>query len=76
MADDSTELAFSDQEPRCNPPLDLITRPPTLHVPAHGFDDGKRRLDHVGAAQRPGYVGTDNTTDNDAMKALAAVLRG
>ena len=39
MADDSAKLALSDQEPRANPSLDLITRPPALHVPAHGFDD-------------------------------------
>ena len=45
MADDFAELALSDQEPGANPSLDLITCSPTLHVPAHGFDDGERGLD-------------------------------
>ena len=52
MADDSSELALSHQEPRANPPLDLITRLPALDVPANRLHDGKRGLDHVGAAER------------------------
>ena len=40
MPDDSPKLALGDQEPRADPSLDLIARPPALHFSAHGFDDG------------------------------------
>ena len=53
MPDDAAELALSDQEPRANPSFDLIARPPTFHVPAHGFDNRESGLDHIGATERP-----------------------
>ena len=51
MADHSSELPFGDQQAGANPALDLIAWLPAFHVAADRLDDGKRRLDHVGATQ-------------------------
>ncbi len=52
MADDFTELAFGDQQPGADPAFDVVAITPAFHVAADGFDNRKRALDDVGAAQR------------------------
>ena len=52
MADDFAELALGHQQSRTDPALDVIAIAPAFDVAADGLDDGKGRLDHIGAAQR------------------------
>lgn len=51
MADDFAELTLGHQQSRADPTLDVIAVAPAFDVSANGFDDGKGRLDHIGAAQ-------------------------
>src|SRR6266852_7140810 len=78
MPDDSAELALSDQEPGANPSFDLITRPPTLHVPAYSFDDRESGLNHVGATERPAeLIGDAQPVDGERfLQALFQAARG
>ena len=52
MADNFAELSLGHQQSRTDPALDVIAIAPAFDVAAHGLDDGKGRLDHVGATQR------------------------
>src|SRR5665213_4084584 len=49
MADDFAELALGHQQSRADPTFDVIAVAPAPDVSANGFDDGKGRLNHVGA---------------------------